>query len=280
VKQADFRIALQIAFHNSVRVLWYVLRYTKLRMLVNSIFNKKDITNVNAFGYSLLPLSLYKTINTGSQLFPSDKKNPNYELLVDKAINQLRNGDVFIDIGAYLGWYSKLGSSRVGTQGKVISVEPNPETFKSLQSNFSKLDNTTCFQAAIGDYEGLAKFFLYDYARVSSLIVDGGSVAKQQCKGIVNVQITTVDSLIKKFHLSHVSMIKIDTEGTEFAILKGARKTLTEKKPKLVIEIHRDSYHVWVYLKKLGYEVMPLSFSHIFAYPQASFFSDSLEKAR
>lgn len=279
MKQEDIRIALQIAFHNSIRAFWYVLRYTKLRILTNSIFNKKNITTVNAFGYWLLPLSLYKVINSGSQLFPSDKKKINYELLVDKAINQLRNGDVFMDIGAYQGLYSKLGSSRVGIRGKVISIEPHPETFKSLQNNLSRLGNTTCYNAAISDHEGLYKFFLYDHAASSSLIVNCGSAAKQQCKGVINVKATTVDSLINRFHLSCISMLKIDTEGTEFVILKGALKTLTQKKPKLVIEIHRDSYHVWVYLKNLGYEVMPLSFTHIFAYPKASFFPNSIEKA-
>lgn len=251
--------APKIILHNMVRLLWYLLKY---RMPFKRLLQTFGLSNVNQFGSFLLPLSLYKVINNGVLLFDVGKEEmQSYESLVAKTLSLLQKGDVFVDIGAYMGTYTLLGSQYVGKLGKVISIEPHPETFQILMKNVSGLENVQCYQVALSDSEGKATFFLNSHAASSSLI--GGKFGQND--DAVCVDVKTLDSLLLGHSHVHVSMLKLDVEEAEFMVLKGAKYTLINSEPNLVIEVHRDSLSLWPWLEWLGYEIMPLSFTHIFA---------------
>ena len=72
----------------------------------------------------------------------------------------LRPGCSFIDVGAHVGYYARLAAERVGEEGHVIAIEPNPATFALLSRNLASFTNSTLIEAAASDQEGIA--VLYD----------------------------------------------------------------------------------------------------------------------
>ena len=76
-------------------------------------------------------------------------------------INFLKEGDVFLDIGAHVGYYSILASDLVGESGQVISFEPTPRTFASLSENASRKNNIKVYNNAVLDEEIEIEFFDY-----------------------------------------------------------------------------------------------------------------------
>ena len=76
-------------------------------------------------------------------------------------INFLKKGDIFIDIGAHLGFYSLLAARLVGKEGKVYSFEPTPRTFEFLKENISTTSNVIVNQVAVLDQEGVISFVDY-----------------------------------------------------------------------------------------------------------------------
>jgi len=139
----------------------------------------------------------------------------------------IQKGDVVLDIGACNGLYTLLFSKLVGPNGMVYAFEPDPTMFKVLSANIriNSLKNVVACRMAISDTDRTAKFYLTS-AGMSSL---------QPMKGlrsIIDIDIVAIDSL----NLDDVDWVKIDTEGTEHLVLKGAERTLHENAPRLLIE--------------------------------------------
>jgi FkbM family methyltransferase len=136
-------------------------------------------------------------------------------------------GTVAIDIGAHIGIHTITMAKRVGPGGQVIAFEPQPKLFHELAINVSlnELENVKAYQCAVGDYRGKIE--------LSPLIKgnEGGTPLKGGTGEFV--EILPLDML----HLKNVSFIKIDVEGMEEAVLRGAAQTLQESRPVVVLEI-------------------------------------------
>ena len=137
------------------------------------------------------------------------------------SLHLLENGDTFLDIGSNVGVYSVLLSGE--KKAKSIAFEPIPATFKILESNV-KLNNLEClvnlYNCGLGSEKKNVRF-------VSDLDVSNHVSSDQSVIGenIINVNILTVDDL----NITEPTLIKIDVEGFELEVLKGARKTLASK---------------------------------------------------
>jgi len=139
-------------------------------------------------------------------------------------------GDVVFDIGAYVGdtalWFSKA----VGPQGKVYAFEPEPSNFNKLKANLerNKVTNVIPLQLAVSETEG--------EMQVSSAA--GSSVITQAGTGL-SVKVTTIDKFVEANKLPRVDFIKMDVEGYESKVLKGAHETIKTFKPSLAL----SAYH-------------------------------------
>jgi len=139
-------------------------------------------------------------------------------------------GDIVSDIGAYVGdtalWFSKA----VGPQGKVYAFEPEPSNFAKLKANLerNKVTNVIPLQLALSENEG--------EMRVSSGA--GSSVITQAGTG-KSVKVTTIDKFVEANTLPRVDFIKMDVEGYESKVLKGAQETIKTFKPSLAL----SAYH-------------------------------------
>lgn len=146
-------------------------------------------------------------------------------------------GNVFVDVGANVGYYSVWAAKRVEEQGRVFCFEPNPIAFGHLKGNvaLNHFGNVTLHNVALGET---------DAAGGLTLCVGrtGGShltLNTSHPDGVVTVPIKTLDGCLEAdgFLARGVDVMKIDAEGAETAICKGASAVLTHSRPYLMTEV-------------------------------------------
>jgi FkbM family methyltransferase len=148
-----------------------------------------------------------------------------------------KEGDIVVDIGAAFGFYTILASKMIGPIGKVIAIEPQPESFHMLNSNIklNKLSNVKTLNYAVFSKE--TKLQLYSSY---SIIPER---AGKNTLDFIEVDCNKLDNLILQTgKINEVNWIKIDVEGAELEVLKGAANILSKGKDiSLLIEIHNIS---------------------------------------
>jgi FkbM family methyltransferase len=161
-----------------------------------------------------------------------------YEQEKSRALRQvLRPGMTFIDVGGNLGQFSLLAARLVGPRGHVISVEPAPANAQMLRhsAQANGYHHLHVVQCALGDAPGKATLHLADACGMHSLCTD----APGRDHGAVEVEVCTLDELVRRHQLPRVDAIKIDVEGFEMPVLRGARQTLQRHQGlKLFIDVH------------------------------------------
>ncbi len=163
-------------------------------------------------------------------------------IFLRKILELVRKCDspTFIDVGAGVGLYTiRVGKilQDENRSGRVIACEPDPRQFLCLVKNvrLNKLRNVIPLKVALGDYVGSSRLAIYDIAGWSSLY-NIHAPTRKVCE--VTVQVTTLDNIVQELGLETVTVVKIDVEGAEYHVLKGARKVLQEHAPTLLIEVH------------------------------------------
>ncbi len=152
----------------------------------------------------------------------------------------LRKGDIFLDVGAHIGDISCVASRLVGDKGLIYAAEPNPKNYKILNKNvrLNKLKNVYPFQVALGSVVSVAQLYPRDKkdSGMASLVRDEKAIG---CG--TRVAVTTIDTLIEEKHVGIPNFIKIDVEGYELDVLKGATKLLqSTNAPILCIEYVKE----------------------------------------
>jgi FkbM family methyltransferase len=158
-----------------------------------------------------------------------------FEFLITRTFRRyIKPGFNVADIGANVGFYSLLMSRLVGDRGKVRAFEPNPRVYQRLLRNLSlnNAKNVTPHQLALSESEGEISLHL------PPLDTHGlASLRNQGWKGGETVQVATrrLDDFLSG---ERVDVIKVDVEGAELLVLKGAEKTITEQRPCLLLEFN------------------------------------------
>ena len=160
-----------------------------------------------------------------------------YEPLETKLISRLLERDsVFIDVGANLGYYSLLAWKSIGPKGKVYAIEPEPTNYRILEKNINLnlATNVSAFQIALSDREGDLTLFRDRYN------LGAHSISRENVRvraDLTKVNCLTLDEFIRR-HVGEerVSVIKLDVQGAEGRVLRGARETFGKWKPTVVLE--------------------------------------------
>ncbi len=185
--------------------------------------------------------------------FRTSKENPLYsrlELLFNTYEPEttaflrrvIRPGMVVLDVGANVGYYTRLFANSVGPDGLVIAVEPHPETFLLLERNLRGYPNVKCLQLAAGESEAIME--LID----ANVLVDGASltfqrerrefflntlrdelsprVKKQIPVRKFTVHVRPLDSVLAELGIDRVHVMKMDIEGAECLALRGMSRIL------------------------------------------------------
>jgi FkbM family methyltransferase len=182
----------------------------------------------------------------------------------EEIIRQFRpkEGDTVVDIGAHMGRYTITSSKSVGESGRVIAVEAHPYNFRLLQDNLrlNKLTNVCALNLAVYSKKARLKLYLPDedlgYTGHHSLMTNylATKNRKQKEGRYIEVQADTLDNLLRSKGITTVNWIKIDVEGAEYEVLKGAVETLAESKDiSILVEVHgKETYHPTMELFKLN----------------------------
>jgi len=161
-----------------------------------------------------------------------------YETQKMAAVQQLlKPGGTFIDVGGNKGDFSLLAAKVVGDSGKVICIEPEHTNAGWIHSSLgmNRYRNITICELALSDQNGDAVLHLGTKSGLHTL----RDSALERELGSVIVKTRTLDSLLQEKGIRHVDVIKIDVEGAELQVLRGALQTIAENPGiVLLIDIH------------------------------------------
>lgn len=144
----------------------------------------------------------------------------------------LAEGNTYIDVGSNIGLMAITASKCVGEKGVVLAIEPNPETREILSRNIAhnELSNISILDKAIGSQAGTA--IIYPNWNINR----GGAslINRSTDQSGTPVEVCTLDEVVSQMNLAP-DVIKIDVEGFELEVLKGAKSLLTQTNPPIII---------------------------------------------
>ena len=168
---------------------------------------------------------------------PIDMAMGEFEKQTVKIIEDtLRSGMTMIDIGAHVGYFSLLGASLVGDEGKIYAFEPEPQNYSLLADNIERngYKNVVAESKAVSEISGEAQLFISGLDNGSHSIYQN---EKRKTTDYVPVQTVNLDDYLGTMGCHHIDLIKIDVEGAEIDVIKGMVGVLSrEDAPTLIIE--------------------------------------------
>ena len=171
----------------------------------------------------------------------------------------LSPGMTFVDAGACYGIYSLAASKIVGPEGRVLAFEPASRVFSVLERNvaLSHLQNARAHRVALTDKPGRA--WLYHHANVGcdSLGRDHTFTEKKE-----EIDTEMLDHMLRGDSAGPVHVIKMDVQGAEELVLRGAASTIKTQHPVVIFEVYPEGaaalglslYGAWDFLDRAGYE--------------------------
>lgn len=150
--------------------------------------------------------------------------------------NLAQPATAILDVGANCGVYALIAAT-ANADATVVAFEPVPEVFAQLSRNadVNGLANLSVHQLAVGDHDGDVSFFVPDVLYLPTR----GSTSPELGRGgrEVRVPCTTVDSYRRQHGCPRTDLIKIDAEGAEPDVLRGASETIADCRPVVMCEI-------------------------------------------
>jgi FkbM family methyltransferase len=182
--------------------------------------------------------------------------NGNYEPWIQELLkSELRPGDCYYDAGAHIGFFAMIASRLVERSGKVVAIEPDPDNAATLRANLTRndIEQVSVVEAAVWSSSGQVTFerALGGSNRTQGHI--GQAAARRHAD--ITVPAVQLDEMVFEKGYPAPDLMKMDIEGAEWGALQGARLLLSEKKPKLLCEVHdaREVGKIRDYLTQLGY---------------------------
>jgi len=180
-----------------------------------------------------------------------------FEADAEKTITAvLKPGMTAVDIGANFGYHTFRMAKAVGSEGKVVAIEPTAWAFDKLQRNAALNDftNIQYVKAGLGDQD----LGPTEVSFQASYRLDGTDLTMKEI-----VSIDTLDTLAKTNNIGHIDFVKLDVDGFEGKVIRGARQTLAQDHPLLFFEISPslmrangdDADELIATLLDLGYEL-------------------------
>jgi len=231
-------VGLGIHFNDSFGPSFYIVSFLYKTIKFLRLGNPVSLKiNVPKYGYKVLcPIKKEEIVNM------TIREDEIIEYFTPK------QGDIVVDIGANIGRYTIIASKRVGTNGKVVAIEAHPGNFEMLNRNIklNRLTNVIPLNYAAYSKETKVKLYVPDEESGYTIY---HTLMERTGKKFVEVDAITLDYLLLQLNgiregVVEVNWIKIDVEGVEFEVLKGATNVLSKSKDiALLIEVHGiDNY--------------------------------------
>ncbi len=154
---------------------------------------------------------------------------------------RLNAGDVFVDVGANIGYFTVLAASRVGSEGRVYAFEPDPANFQLLERNCEHNTLTACVQlveAGLSSADSAGSLYLSsdNFGDHQIYSTDSG---RQQLEITLLQGANYLRDQFENYRLERIDLIKVDTQGSEFDVMQGLMPLLLELAiaPDILIEL-------------------------------------------
>ncbi|MEA2709747.1 MAG: hypothetical protein QOF78_2348 [Phycisphaerales bacterium] len=156
--------------------------------------------------------------------------------LQDALVRELKPGQVFWDVGANEGFFTLLAAKLVGDTGTIVAFEAHPDTCNQLRQQVAVNDlrNVTIVQKAVADRSGKMSF-VDDAASTMARLAEARNT--RAAGRMITVDATTLDDSVNCAG-KKPTLLKIDVEGAEILVLRGADRLLRECRPTILVELH------------------------------------------
>jgi FkbM family methyltransferase len=185
------------------------------------------ITRKNVFGFNI-------NLNTMDNcISPSIGFIGWFELAETELVRKLlRRGNVFVDVGANIGWYTLLSARIMGDKGLVLAYEPEPNNFSLLSKSIIEngFNNVKAFQECVSENTQPKTLWLQTKNLGGHSLIK--SANEQQN---ISVNSTTVDVSLKNEEIEIIDILKIDVEGAEPQVIEGSKQTLVQSRIKNIM---------------------------------------------
>ena len=201
-----------------------------------------------------------------------------FEPVVRREIERIASRGVnVIDIGANIGYYTILTSKLVGPDKRVYAFEPQPHVLNKLRANIEAngLLNVTVFPLALSDKAGTVPFHIPTEGSEAHGSIHANG--RFEVMKIVDVETQRLDDVLSRLGSPEIGFIKMDAEGAELAILRGAVRLLSgPNRPILVFEANEDNcqpfghcvYDLLQFVRSFGYRLRQLDKEDWLAVPE------------
>ena len=149
----------------------------------------------------------------------------------------LKPGMTVLDIGANVGVYTASAAQRVGSEGRVIAIEPYAPCITCLEETkrLNHFDSVTIYEGAVSSQSGTAHLQLHPASELNEIVLNGNG-SPVATAHTATVRCTTLDELMFREELTRVDFIKLDAEGHELDILAGGSQMLAVFQPTILYE--------------------------------------------
>lgn len=165
-------------------------------------------------------------------------------------------GATVLDVGAHVGYYTVLSAVLAGPRGRVVAFEPNPSNHSFLERHvaLNRLNNVTVENVAVADTNGTASF----------AFGTGSGTGRLQSGGDLEVRTIRLDDFCRERGVQP-GFIKIDVEGAELDVLRGAAETVAAHHPVIFLSTHGPRIHAdcLAWLRERQYALAPVSGSDL-----------------
>ena len=173
-------------------------------------------------------------------------------------LNNLKPSDTFIDVGACIGDYSLFASSVI-SKGEIYAFEPFKKSIEMFEENIrlNGINNISIFRGVASDKNGFEKLQIENESEINHITHEKNNM------NVIKVPSITLDRYITENNIMHVAILKIDVEGSEMKVLRGAEKSIRDKKiEKILIELNKNNQFfgtsnqkIITWLKKQHYNI-------------------------
>jgi FkbM family methyltransferase len=153
--------------------------------------------------------------------------------LVGLLKSALKPGMTVVDVGANIGYFSAIAAGLVGGEGSVHAFEPTPQCFARLQRNLASFRWSRAYPSAVGDTTGMATIH-YNERELGW----GSLLGDEDLTLAVNVELISLDDWSLREGIRSLHFIKVDAEGGEYRVLRGAARILHDFRPIVAAELN------------------------------------------
>ena len=232
----QFRKIKRYGILGIIPLIKHALKYYFIKYFTNKYFYKRNIYNYQLY----LRLS---DPGLSRDLAIRGTREEQLKFIIDKEVGP---GNVILDVGANIGYYSIMLANIVGSNGKIYALEPEPTNYQTLKKNITlnKLENIIePYQMGASDTNSPRFLYRSKYSNMHSFILPENDIIDiKNPKSQVEIEMTNLSDFIHDKQT--IDMLRMDIEGYEVEVLLGLQKAIKEKiwTGKILFECHFKKY--------------------------------------